>query len=55
MLQHFLSAEVDWQPTKDLFNGLSISQDQAAMAHQGKRIDPLICVLFLARRCISTV
>ena len=36
MLQHFLSAEVDEQPTKDLFKGLLISQDQAAMAHQGK-------------------
>jgi hypothetical protein len=36
MLQHFLAAEVDGQPTKDLFNGLLISQDQAAMSWQGK-------------------
>jgi hypothetical protein len=36
MLQHFLSAEVDDLPTKDLFNNLLISQDQAAMALQGK-------------------
>ena len=42
MLQHFLSAEVDEQPTKDLFNNLLISQDQAAMAHQGKY--PVICI-----------
>jgi hypothetical protein len=36
MLQHFFGAEVDGQPTKDLFNGLLISDDQAAMAYQGK-------------------
>jgi hypothetical protein len=36
MLQHFLAAEVDGQPTKYLFNGLLISQDQASMAYQGK-------------------
>jgi hypothetical protein len=36
MLELFLAAEVDGQATKDLFNGLLISQDQAAMAYQGK-------------------
>ena len=36
MLQHFLANEVDGKPTKDLFNGLLISDDQAAMAYQGK-------------------
>jgi hypothetical protein len=36
MLQHFLANEVDGKPTKDLFDGLLISQDQAAMGCQGK-------------------
>jgi hypothetical protein len=44
MLQHFLGAEVDGLPTKDLFNDLLISQDQAAMAYQGKY--PVIFITF---------
>jgi hypothetical protein len=44
MLQHFLAAKVDRQPTKDLFNNLLISQDPAAMAYQGKY--PVIFVTF---------
>jgi hypothetical protein len=44
MLQHFLSAEVDGLPTKDLFNDLLISQDQASMAYQGKY--PVIFITF---------
>jgi hypothetical protein len=44
MLQHFLTAEVDGLPTKDLFNDLLISQDQASMAYQGKF--PVIFITF---------
>jgi hypothetical protein len=44
MLQHFLAAEVDMQPTKNLFNNLLISKDPAAMAYQGKY--PVIFVTF---------
>ena len=44
MLRHFLSAEVDRQPTKDLFNDLLISKDQAAMEYQGKY--PVIFITF---------
>ena len=36
MLQHFLAAEVDGLPTKDLFNDLLIFQDKASMTYQGK-------------------
>ena len=44
MLQHFLAAEVGGLSTKDLFNDLLISQDQASMAYQGKF--PVIFITF---------
>ena len=44
MLQHFLAAEVNGQATKDLFENLLISQDQAAMSCQGKY--PVIFITF---------
>jgi hypothetical protein len=44
MLQHFLAAKVNGLPTKDLFKGLLVSQDQNIMVHQGKY--PVIFITF---------
>ena len=44
MLQHFWSAEVSGQSTKELFNGLKIAQDPICMRQQGK--DPVVFISF---------
>ncbi|HVW99828.1 MAG TPA: AAA family ATPase, partial [Candidatus Babeliaceae bacterium] len=44
MLQHFLAAEVEGKPTKNLFDNLAIAKDQNAMACQGKY--PVIFITF---------
>src|SRR5689334_4031808 len=44
MLQYFFSAQVQGQPTRDLFDGLAISKRRAIMARQGQH--PVIFLTF---------
>ncbi|OGT67026.1 MAG: hypothetical protein A3J38_05500 [Gammaproteobacteria bacterium RIFCSPHIGHO2_12_FULL_45_9] len=49
MLQHFFAESVHGEPTRPLFNGLKITQDNACMAHQGK-----YPVIFISLKAVKT-
>ena len=49
MLQHFFAESVRGEPTRALFDGLKITQDNTCMAHQGK-----YPVIFLSLKAVKT-
>ena len=49
MLQHFFAESVHGEPTRPLFDGLKITQDNPCMAHQGK-----YPVIFLSLKAVKT-